>query len=153
MRLLALIFVSIVFLNLKLDIMDWNVIVKEIKYSFSKPSGAVEQHGSKMETRVKLQFDLHKSEGLSPDEKVIVANKFDHIVSKKGILQLNASRDRSQLANRKYVTERFQDMLTELFKQVPKRVPTKRPKTGNEGRLKVKHEVAARKKSRQKPEL
>lgn len=133
--------------------MDWNVIVKEIKYSFSRPSGTGDQHIYKMETRVKLQFDVHKSKGLTPEEKVVVANKFDHIVSKKGILQLNASRDRSQLANRKYVTERFQDMLTELFKQVSERVPTKRPATGNEDRLKVKHVVAARKISRKKPEL
>jgi ribosome-associated protein len=133
--------------------MDWNVIGKEIKYSFSRPTGTGDQHIYKMETRVKLQFDVHKSKGLTPEEKAVVANKFDHIISKKGILQLNAARDRSQSANRKYVTERFQDMLTELFKQVPKRVPTKRPATGNETRLQVKHEVAAKKISRRKPVL
>jgi ribosome-associated protein len=133
--------------------MDWNTIAKEIKYSFSRPTATGDQHIYKMETRVKLQFNVPSSKGLTPEEKTIIIEKFDHIVSKKGILALNASRDRSQSANKKYVTERFQDMLTELFKQVPKRVPTKRPAGGNESRLKVKHENAARKVSRRKPEL
>ena len=133
--------------------MDWNTIAKEIKYSFSRPTATGDQHIYKMETRVKLQFNVPSSKGLTPEEKTIIIGKFDHIVSKKGILALNASRDRSQSANKKYVTERFQDMLTELFKQVPKRVPTKRPAGGNESRLKVKHENAARKVSRRKPEL
>lgn len=131
--------------------MDWNTIAKEIKYSFSRPSGTGDQHIYKMETRVKLQFNVPSSKGLTPEEKTVIIGKFDHIISKKGILALNASRDRSQSANKKYVTERFQDMLTELFRQVPKRVPTKRPEEGNENRLKIKHENAARKVSRRKP--
>ena len=131
--------------------MDWNVIAKEIKYSFSRPTGTGDQHIYKMETRVKLQFDVNKSKGLTPDEKGVVNGKFDHIISKKGILQLNASRDRSQSVNRKYVTERFQDMLVELFKPVPKRVKTSRPSDGNEDRLHDKHIHAAIKASRKKP--
>ena len=131
--------------------MDWNIIAKEIKYSFSRPTATGDQHIYKMETRVKLQFDVNASKGLTSEEKSLIIQKFDHIVSKKGILALNASRDRSQLANRKYVTERFQDMLTELFKPVPKRKKTERPETGNEQRLEVKHHNAAMKVSRQKP--
>ena len=133
--------------------MDWNIIAKEIKYSFSRPTRTGDQHIYKMETRVKLQFDVNSSKGLTPEEKLAVTSKFDHITSKKGILALNADRDRSQLANRIYVTERFQDMLTELFKPVKKRVQTKRPSSGNEGRLEVKHYNAARKVTRKKPEL
>jgi ribosome-associated protein len=131
--------------------MDWNVIAKDIKYSFSRPTGTGDQHIYKMETRVKLQFDVHKSKGLTAEEKTVVADKFDHIVSKKGILALNAAWDRSQSANRKYVTERFQDMLVELFKPVPKRVKTSRPSGGNEDRLHDKHIHAAIKASRKKP--
>lgn len=133
--------------------MDWNVIGREVKYSFSRPTGTGDQHIYKMETRVKLQFDIHKSRGLTPEEKALMISKFDHIINKRGVLALNAARDRSQSANRKYVTERFQDMLTELFKPVKKRVPTARPSTGNETRLKDKHIESALKATRKKPEL
>ena len=133
--------------------MDWNVMEREIKYSFSRPTGTGDQHIYKMETRVKLQFDVHKSKGLVPEEKALVLSKFDHIINKRGVLALNAARDRSQSANRKYVTERFQDMLTELFKPVKKRIPTVRPKTGNETRLKDKHIESEIKARRRKPQL
>jgi ribosome-associated protein len=133
--------------------MNWNIIEKEIKYSFSRPTSTGDQHIYKKETRVKLRYDLHKSKGLTPEEKVVIAGKFDHIISKKGILQLNANRDRSQSANKKYVTERLQDMLTELFKARPKRVAMARPSAGNEERLHDKHVIAGRKANRKKPEL
>lgn len=133
--------------------MDWNVMEREIKYSFSRPTGTGDQHIYKMETRVKLQFDVHKSKGLVPEEKALVLSKFDHIINKRGVLALNAARDRSQSANRKYVTERFQDMLTELFKPVKKRIPTARPSTGNETRLKDKHIESEIKATRRKPQL
>lgn len=133
--------------------MDWNVIAKEIKYSYSRPSKTGDQHIYKMETRVKLQWDVPASKGLVPEEKSLVLSKFDHIISKKGVLQLNAMRDRSQSANKKYVTERLQDMLEEVFKPVKPRIATKRPKSGNEERLKDKHMEAARKTTRKKPAL
>ncbi len=133
--------------------MDWNVIEREIKYSFSRPTGTGDQHIYKMETRVKLQFDVPKSKGLTPEEKMMVTSKFDHVINKRGVLQLNAARDRSQTANRKYVTERFQDMLTELFKPVKKRVPTARPSSGNETRLKDKHIESEVKAARRKPQI
>lgn len=133
--------------------MEWNVIAKEIKYSYSRPSKTGDQHIYKMETRVKLQFNVNASKGLTPEEKTIVMSKFDHIITKKGVLQLNAMRDRSQSANKKYVTERLQDMLEEVFKPVKPRIATKRPKTGNEERLKDKHIEAARKATRKKPVL
>lgn len=133
--------------------MNWNVIAREIKYSYSRPSKTGDQHIYKMETRVKLQFDVSGSAGLSAEEKSIVLSKFDHIISKKGVLQLNAMRDRSQTANKKYVTERLQDMLAEVFKPVKKRVETKRPASGNEHRLKDKHVTGAIKSTRKRPEL
>ena len=133
--------------------MDWNTIAREIKYSFSRPTGTGDQHIYKKETRVKLQFDVNSSKGLTPEEKKVITLKFDHIISKKGILALNASRDRSQLANKKYVTERLQDMITELLRPVPKRTKTKRPASGNEERLKAKHVEAAKKATRKKPEI
>ena len=132
--------------------MNWEIISKEIKYSFSRPSSTGGQHIYKMETRVKLQFDVTASKGLSPEERKVLLKKFDHIISKKGILSLNAERDRSQLANRKYVTERFHDMLAELFKPKKKRTPTRRPDEGNEKRLKAKHIEGARKQIRKKPQ-
>lgn len=141
------------FIHQIIDIMNWNVVAKELKFSYSRPTGTGDIHIYKMETKVRLQFDVPGSKGLSAEEKALALDKFDHIISKKGILQLTASRDRSQSANKKYVTERLQDMLTEIFKAKPKRVATARPSSGNEVRLHDKHIHAAIKSTRKKPDL
>jgi ribosome-associated protein len=133
--------------------MDWTIISRELKYSFSRPSITNNQRSYLKETRVKLQFNIAKSKGLTDEEKALALAKFDHITSTKGVLSINAERDPSQGENKTYVTHRLHDMLTELYKPKPKRKATVRPTLAVEDRIHDKKAVSARKVARRKPEL
>lgn len=131
--------------------MDWTIISRELKYSFSRPSITNNQRSYLKETRVKLQFNIAKSKGLTEEEKALALAKFDHITSTKGVLAINAERDPSQGENKAYVTHRLHDMLAELYKPKPKRKSTIKPKTAVEDRIHDKKAVSARKVARRKP--
>lgn len=121
---------------------------KEISYRTSRSSGPGGQHANKVSTRVELLFDVMGSAVLSSNQKNKLLASCPNRISQEGILQLSCDETRSQYMNKELVWQRFVDLLTEAFKPVKKRRPTKPGKAAVERRLKDKKKTAGKKDAR-----
>lgn len=80
---------------------------KELKYVGSRSSGSGGQHVNKVSSRVTLKFDLNASAHFSAEEKETIKKKMSGRLSQEGILSMSCETSRSQLKNKKLVTNRF----------------------------------------------
>ena len=117
-------------------------------FNTSRSSGSGGQHVNKVSTKVELRFDIVNSLLLTEEQKECLIKKLHNIVTKHGILQIVSDTERSQLANKKLVIERFYKLLEDALKVQPKRIPTKPTKRAKEKILKEKKIQAQKKKRR-----
>lgn len=133
--------------------MEKQIILKELKYSFSRSAGSGGQHVNKVETKVHLSFDVNASGGLAIDEKSIILNKLKARINLKGLLSLESGQSRSQLKNRKQVTKRFFELIEKSL--LPDKVRKKFRATDSmkDKRIKNKKLNAQKKNDRKKVKL
>ena len=106
---------------------------------------------NKVASKVVLTFDLHASQALSNEEKLLLENKIASRLTSENILILNCDEDRSQLKNKAIITKRFLEIIT-IGLIVPKiRKATKIPRSVIEKRIKQKRNFSEIKQSRRKP--
>ncbi len=117
-------------------------------FNTSRSGGSGGQHVNKVSTKVELRFDIINSLLLTEEQKQCMVEKLYNYVTKQGILQIVSDTERSQLANKKLVIERFYKLLEVAFKVQPKRIPTKQTKRAKENILKEKKIQAEKKKRR-----
>lgn len=122
--------------------------LEELHFSVTRSSGPGGQHVNKVNTCVRLSFDIPNSPSLSPEQKERLLHKLASRLTKEGVLQMLAQDFRSQLANKREVIERFQSLITENLKQPRPRKKVKKPKALNEKRLQAKKERGQKKQSR-----
>jgi len=79
--------------------MNFDKVLNEVNFSFSRSSGAGGQHVNKVATKVTLHFDIAQSKGLSPIEKEQILSKLSNKINKEGVLVLYADSSRSQHKN------------------------------------------------------
>ena len=133
--------------------MNKQQILKEIRLSFSRSSGAGGQHVNKVSTKVLLQFHVQNSEGLSGEEKELILKNLANRISKEAVFSIRVSKSRSQLKNKEKAIVLFFKQMEEALRPVKKRKPTKVPKSARLKRLKKKKNRAIIKANRQKPRL
>ena len=90
------------------------------------------------ETKVELVFDVNNSALLSDAERERIWKKLGAYINDEGILRMNSSESRSQLANKENVIKKFYTLLEKALKKETKRIPTKVPAVIKEGILKKK---------------
>ncbi len=77
---------------------------------------------NKVESKVELRFDIQGSKVLAEDEKQRLREKLHNRVSHEGILILYHQTERSQLANKELVTEKFYRLVQgALAKETPRK--------------------------------
>ena len=131
--------------------MDKDKIISELQFKAVRSSGAGGQNVNKVASKVVLTFDLHASQALSNEEKLLLENKISSRLTSENILILNCDEDRSQLKNKAIITKRFLEIIT-IGLIVPKiRKATKIPRSVIEKRIKQKRNVSEIKQSRRKP--
>lgn len=128
-------------------------IEKELTYQFSRSGGSGGQHVNKTSTKVTLNFDINQCRVLTQKQKEKVFTKLANKVNVEGVLQLSSEEERSQLRNKKLVTERFFGLLEFALKKKKKRKKTKPSKGAKERRLKKKKEHSQKKKRRRGDDL
>ncbi|MBC7525198.1 MAG: aminoacyl-tRNA hydrolase [Flavobacterium sp.] len=133
--------------------MEKDKILSELKYKAIRSSGAGGQNVNKVSSKVVLNFDVLKSEGLEEEEKELVKIKLESRLTADFILILNCDEDRSQLKNKEIITKRFLSLIENALKVPKPRKPTKIPKAVVAKRLNDKANTAEIKQNRRKPDL
>lgn len=77
---------------------------------------------NKVESKVELRFDIRASKVLTEDEKLRLREKLYNRINQEGILVLYHQTERSQLANKELVTEKFYRLVqAALVKETPRK--------------------------------
>jgi ribosome-associated protein len=121
----------------------------ELIYSSSRSSGPGGQNVNKVNTRVELRFNITGSSLLRDEEKTKIQSVLGNRINKEGFLILVSQSERSQLANKKKVTERFYKLLRKALMPVKKRKPTRPTLASKERRIESK-KLLSRKKALRK---
>lgn len=124
---------------------------EELRFEFARSSGPGGQNVNKVETKVRLLFDLRSSPSLSPQQKELIEDRLRTRVTKKGIFYITSQRHRSREANRKATIERFADLIAEALSSDEPRVRTRTPRSQKKRRLESKRRHAHKKAMRGKP--
>jgi ribosome-associated protein len=121
----------------------------ELIFSSSRSSGPGGQNVNKVNTRVELRFNLTGSSLLKDAEKTRIQSVLGNRITRDGFLILVSQSERSQLANKKKVTERFYKLLQKALIPVKKRKPTRPTLASKERRIESK-KLLSRKKTLRK---
>ncbi|CCG52415.1 Probable protein chain release factor [Flavobacterium indicum GPTSA100-9 = DSM 17447] len=130
--------------------MNKEVLLSELNFKAVRSSGAGGQNVNKVASKMVLIFDVFSTLGLNEEERTRVQTKLKSKISQENLLILTCDEDRSQLKNKKIITQRFFDLLEKAL-QVPKvRKATTVSKSAKEKRLQEKKKAGEIKANRRK---
>ena len=124
---------------------------REIYFHASRSSGKGGQNVNKVSTKVELNFDVSNSMLLTEEQKKRISEKLFSRINKEGILKVTAETSRSQLENKHIALGKFNQLITDCFREKKKRIKTKASKQSKEKRIQRKKIRSERKAMRRKP--
>jgi ribosome-associated protein len=120
-------------------------------YSASRSSGPGGQNVNKVSTKVELRFNIRASSQFSEQEKELLFSRLGRRINKEGELVLSSQKGRSQLSNRRLVTERFYEIVAATLTEAPERRDTVIPLHAKRERVQRKRARGLTKKTRGRP--
>ncbi len=87
---------------------------------------------NKVNTKVKVLFDIKKSSILSDGEKSLVLLKLKNRINVAGELTVTSQSERTQLRNRNNAVEEMLHLIANALTGDPKRIPTAPTKTSQD---------------------
>lgn len=133
--------------------MNFEAIIKELRFKAVRSSGAGGQHVNKVASKVILEFDIANSQALDENQKELLYNNLSTRITKEKVLILTSEESRSQHKNKALVVKRLHELLKNGLKQSKPRKATKPTKSAVKKRLHTKKKLAEKKASRKKPDL
>jgi ribosome-associated protein len=124
----------------------------ELQFEFARSSGPGGQNVNKVETKVRLLFDLGGSRSLNSEQRVRLEEHLSTRITKSGVLYVSSQRHRTREANRRAAIERFVNLLAEALEEAESRVRTKVPKKARKKRLESKRRRSQKKAMRARPD-
>ncbi len=124
----------------------------EFLIATTKSSGPGGQNVNKVNTKVKVLFDVKSSSVLSDDEKQLVCLKLKNRINASGELTVTSQSARTQLRNRNNAVDVMLDLIAKALTVNPKRIPTSPTKASQDERLEEKHKRSTIKKLRKNEE-
>ncbi len=120
----------------------------ELTYKTSRSSGSGGQNVNKVETAVTVMWNVAESQVFSDTEKERIFFKLKNRINTEGILQLTSSEARTQLQNKKIVTQKILEIVDKSL-QIPKpRKATKPSRSQIEKRIQAKKQISEKKENR-----
>jgi ribosome-associated protein len=124
----------------------------ELGFEFSRSSGPGGQNVNKVETKVRLLFDVRASASLTADQRDRIEERLATRITKDHVLHVTSQRHRTREANRRAAIERFVELLDEALEEKEPRIPRKVPKAQRKRRLESKRRRSQKKALRTRPE-
>jgi ribosome-associated protein len=124
----------------------------ELRFEFSRSSGPGGQNVNKVETKVRLLFDVRNSSSLTADQRDRIEERLATRITKDHVLHVTSQRHRTREANRRAAVERFTELLDEALAEEEPRVASKVPKAQRKRRLESKRRRSQKKALRTRPE-
>ena len=129
---------------------DIDALINECRFEATRSSGSGGQNVNKVSTKVSLIFNVLESSILDQEQKDIFLLKLRTRISKQGIFRINSGRERTQLANRKLVTEKFIRLVEKAFETEEERIATRPTKNSKIRRIESKKVQSGKKSIRGK---
>ncbi len=123
----------------------------ELRFEFSRSSGPGGQNVNKVETKVRLLFDVRGSRSLTSGQRSRIEERLATRITKDHVLHVTSQRHRSREANRRAAVERFTELLDEALAEKEPRIPRKVPKVQRKRRLESKRRRSQKKALRTRP--
>ena len=131
-------------INTKLEIPD-----NEIKWRFSRSSGAGGQNVNKTDSRAEIVFNVSESKTLTPYQKYRISIQ-DEVKLSNGCICIAVQDKRTQYQNRQLALTRLTSTLRELLKPPPKkRMETMPTRSSQRRRVESKKKRGELKRNRQ----
>ena len=124
---------------------DIDALIRECRFEATRSSGSGGQNVNKVSTKVILLFNVLESNILDQEQKDIFLSKLRTRISKLSIFRISSGRERTQLANRKLVTEKFIRLVEKAFEMEEQRIATKPTSGSKRKRIESKKEQSVKK--------
>jgi ribosome-associated protein len=133
---------------MKTDELKMRNFENEFVFSASRSSGPGGQNINKVNTRIELRFDLGRTILLTDKEKELIRTRLVNKINNEGELILSSQSERTQLMNKRAVTEKFFRLLAKALTTRPYRISTKPTAASVRKRLEEKKNRSIKKKFR-----
>jgi ribosome-associated protein len=127
---------------------DITSLLNECRFEATRSSGSGGQNVNKVSTKVILLFNVPESNVLDQEQKEIFLFELRTRISKSDIFRISSGRERTQLANKKLVIQKFKNLVEKAFETEEERIATK-PTSGSKlRRIENKKEQSGKKATR-----
>ncbi len=128
--------------------MNRETIKRELFFNVQRSQGAGGQHVNRTNSAVTLQWYFFESQGLSQEEKALVAQKLASRINEEQVLYLRREVHRDQIQNKKDAIEELFRILEKCFHKPKKRLATKPTRSSVRERIKNKRSHSEKKANR-----